>query len=72
MPAGAWDRGDAEIFAVLPDLPGNTPVASEGLTVGPDGTVYTPSFGFNSKGPSRGRRTCFPSRQTDSCSTMSR
>jgi len=54
MPAGAWDRGDAEIFAVLPDLPGNTPVASEGLTVGPDGTVYTPSFGFNSKGPVSG------------------
>ena len=22
MPAGAWDRGDTEIFAVLPDLPG--------------------------------------------------
>ena len=54
MPAGAWDRGDTEIFAVLPDLPGNTPVASEGLTVGPDGTVYTPSFGFNNKGPVSG------------------
>jgi hypothetical protein len=46
MPAGAWDRGDTEIFAVLPDLPGG-PVQSEGLTVGPDGTVYTPSFGIN-------------------------
>jgi hypothetical protein len=49
MPAGAWDRGDTEIFAILPDLPGG-PVPSEGLTVGPDGTVYTPSFGINSKG----------------------
>ena len=49
MPAGAWDRGEAEIFAILPDLPGG-PVPSEGLTVGPDGTVYTPSFGINSQG----------------------
>ena len=49
MPAGAWDRGDTEIFAVLPDLPGG-PVPSEGLTVGPDGTVYTPSWGINSQG----------------------
>lgn len=49
-PANAWDRGDTEIFAVVPDLPGDVPVSIEGLTVGPDGTVYTPSFGFNSKG----------------------
>jgi sugar lactone lactonase YvrE len=50
MPAAAWDRGDTEIFTVVPYLPGNVPVSIEGLTVGPDGTVYTPSFGFNSKG----------------------
>ena len=49
MPAGAWDRGETEIFAILPDLPGG-PVPSEGLTVGPDGTVYAPSFGINSQG----------------------
>jgi hypothetical protein len=49
MPAGAWDRGETEIFAILPDLPGG-PVPSEGLTVGPDGTVYTPTFGINSQG----------------------
>jgi hypothetical protein len=49
-PAKAWDRGHTETFAVLPTLPGNMPVASEGLTVGPDGTVYTPSFGVNSQG----------------------
>jgi sugar lactone lactonase YvrE len=52
-PAGAWHRGHVEIFAVLPDLPGG-PVPSEGLTVGPDGTVYAPSFGINSKGPVAG------------------
>ena len=50
MPAAAWDRGDTTIFAVVPYLPGDVPVSIEGLTVGPDGTVYTPSFGFNSKG----------------------
>jgi sugar lactone lactonase YvrE len=49
IPASAWDRGHTEIFAILPELPGG-PVPSEGLTVGPDGTVYTPSFGINSKG----------------------
>jgi len=36
-PALAWDRGQTEIFAVVPYLPGNVP-------------VYTPSFGFNSDG----------------------
>jgi sugar lactone lactonase YvrE len=51
--ASAWDRGQTEIFAVLPELPGG-PVPSEGLTVGPDGTVYTPSFGINSQGPVAG------------------
>ena len=30
------------------------PVDIEGLTVGPDGTVYTPSFGVNAKGPVAG------------------
>lgn len=52
--ANAWDRGRTATFAVLPSLPGNTPVAVEGLTVGPDGTVYTPTFGVNSKGPVAG------------------
>jgi hypothetical protein len=48
-PARAWDRGRTEVFAVLPELPAG-PVDIEGLTVGPDGTVYTPTFGFNSEG----------------------
>src|ERR1700730_2359137 len=45
-----WQQPWLSIFAVLPNLPGNVPVSIEGLTVGPDGTVYAPSFGFNSKG----------------------
>ncbi len=49
-PANAWDRGTTGVFAVLPTLSGKAPVAIEGLTVGPDGTVYTPTFGVNSKG----------------------
>jgi sugar lactone lactonase YvrE len=53
-PAGAWDRGQTETFAILPELPGPAPVAIEGLIVGPDGTVYTPSFNINSKGPVAG------------------
>lgn len=53
-PARAWDRGQTRTFAVLPKLPGNAPVAVEGLTVGPDGTVYTPTFGINSNGPVAG------------------
>ncbi|HXP31511.1 MAG TPA: SMP-30/gluconolactonase/LRE family protein [Stellaceae bacterium] len=52
--ASAWHRGHVEIFAVVPDLPGNVPAGIEGLAVGPDGTVYTPSAGFNSEGPVSG------------------
>src|SRR5262245_26083743 len=39
-PAIAWDRGAVETFAVLP---AGTPMV-EGLTVGPDGTVYVTTF----------------------------
>lgn len=53
-PASAWDRGGTQIFAIVPNLPGNVPVDIEGLTVGPDGTVYTPSFGVNRNGPVAG------------------
>jgi hypothetical protein len=44
LPASAWDRGEVETFAVLPQ--GAT--GPEGITVGPDGNVYVTTFGFNS------------------------
>ena len=50
----AWDRGATGVFAIVPYLPGDVPVSIEGLTVGPDGAVYAPSFGFNSEGPVAG------------------
>jgi sugar lactone lactonase YvrE len=43
-PASAWKRGSVETIAVVP---GN---AIEGITVGPDGYIYVPTFGFNSQG----------------------
>jgi hypothetical protein len=61
-PASAWDRGEFENFATIPSFTPSGPGAAcpdgatsctsdiEGVTVGPDGTVYTPSFGFNSDG----------------------
>jgi len=45
-PAFAFDRGHAEVFAVLPA--GSS--GPEGLTVGPDGNVYVTTFGFNAQG----------------------
>lgn len=39
----AWQRGEVETFAVLPQ--GST--GPEGLVVGNDGTVYVATFGFN-------------------------
>jgi sugar lactone lactonase YvrE len=48
--AGAWDRGRARTFAVLP--PGSS--GPEGLEVDGHGNVYVATFGFTSTGPADG------------------
>ncbi|HSV23802.1 MAG TPA: SMP-30/gluconolactonase/LRE family protein [Xanthobacteraceae bacterium] len=58
-PAGAWDRGDVDVLAVLPDVTPGQPSSVEGLTVGPDGNIYVPSFGFNTKGALSGNAALF-------------
>jgi DNA-binding beta-propeller fold protein YncE len=45
-PAHAWTRGEVDTLAVLPAATGSV----EGLTVGHDGNVYVPTFGFNTTG----------------------
>src|SRR5260370_38939633 len=50
-PASAWDRGDVDVLAVLPDLTPGQPPSVEGLTVGPGANIYVPSFCFNPRGP---------------------
>jgi DNA-binding beta-propeller fold protein YncE len=57
--AGAWDRGHVETFAVMPDITPGVASTIEGLTVGPDGNVYTPTFGFNSQGALQGNSSLF-------------
>jgi len=46
VPVAAFDREEAELFAVLPA--GAT--GPEGLAVGRDGNVYVTTFGFNAQG----------------------
>jgi sugar lactone lactonase YvrE len=58
-PASAWDRGDADILTVLPVGTAGLPTSVEGLTVGPDGNIYVPSFGFNAGGAITGNATLF-------------
>jgi sugar lactone lactonase YvrE len=58
-PAGAFDRGDVDVLAVLPDVAPGQPSSVEGLTVGPDGNIYVPSFGFNTKGALTGNAALF-------------
>jgi DNA-binding beta-propeller fold protein YncE len=52
-PASAWNRGNVQVLTVLPDLLNQPGVKSsvEGLTVGSDGNIYVPSFGFNTTKP---------------------
>ena len=58
-PAGAWDRGDVDVLAVLPDVTPGQPSSVEGLTVGPDGNIYVPTFGFNAAGALTGNAVLF-------------
>jgi sugar lactone lactonase YvrE len=57
--APAWDRGDVDVLAVLPDVGPGQPSSVEGLTVGPDGNIYVPSFGFNTSGALSGNAALF-------------
>jgi sugar lactone lactonase YvrE len=58
-PALAWDRGDVDVLAVLPDVTPGQPSNVEGLTVGPDGNIYVPTFGFNTIGALTGNAALF-------------
>jgi DNA-binding beta-propeller fold protein YncE len=49
-PVHAWKRGDVDVLAVLPDITPGVKSSVEGLTVGPDGKIYVPTFGFNTHG----------------------
>jgi sugar lactone lactonase YvrE len=54
-PANAWTRGQVDVLAVLPAASGSV----EGITVGPDGNVYAPTFGFNTTGALGGSAKMF-------------
>ena len=54
-PANAWKRGEVNVLATLPAATGSV----EGLTVGPDGNIYVPSFGFNATGALTGNALLF-------------
>jgi sugar lactone lactonase YvrE len=54
-PAHAWTRGEVDVLAVLPAATGSV----EGITVGPDGNVYAPTFGFNTQGALGGNAKMF-------------
>ena len=55
----AWDRGDVDILAVVPDVTPGVASVVEGLTVGPDGNIYVPSFGFNNRGALSGNAVLY-------------
>jgi DNA-binding beta-propeller fold protein YncE len=59
LPTGAWKRGDVDVLAVLPDVTPGVQSSVEGLTVGPDGNIYVPSFGFNTQGALTGNAVLF-------------
>jgi sugar lactone lactonase YvrE len=55
----AWERGDVDALAVLPDITPGVQSSVEGLTVGPDGNIYVPTFGFNTKGAISGNAVLY-------------
>lgn len=57
--ASAWDRGRVDVLAVLPDVTPGVQSSVEGLTVGPDGNIYVPTFGFNTDGALTGNAVLF-------------
>jgi sugar lactone lactonase YvrE len=58
-PANAWQRGQVQLLTVLPDAAPGAQSSVEGLTVGPDGNIYVPTFGFNTTGSTTGPATLF-------------
>lgn len=58
-PAMAWDRGIVSVLTVLPDVSPGVQSSVEGLTVGPDGNIYVPTFGFNTSGALSGNAVLF-------------
>jgi sugar lactone lactonase YvrE len=58
-PVQAWDRGDVDVLAVLPDVTPGVQSGVEGLTVGQDGNIYVPTFGFNTHGALTGNAVLF-------------
>lgn len=58
-PANAWDRGQVSVLTVLPDVTPGVQSSVEGLTVGPDGNIYVPTFGFNTQGALTGNAVLF-------------
>jgi sugar lactone lactonase YvrE len=53
VPAAAWERGSVETFALIPSIPLIPSPMVEGLTVGPDGLVYSATFNPKGSPPSR-------------------
>jgi hypothetical protein len=58
-PASAWKRGAVDVLAILPDVMSGVKSSVEGLTVGPDGNIYVPTFGFNTTGALTGNAVLF-------------
>jgi len=58
-PANAWNRGHVQLLTVLPNASPGLQSSVEGLTVGPDGNIYVPTFGFNTTGSTTGPATLF-------------